>query len=184
MSHVEIPLTKGFFALVDRQDEALVAAYKWHVVEMPKHRYAATTVSGRRVQLHRMLLDAPKGAVVDHINNNGLDNRRSNIRVCSASQNAWNSVFPRAGKYKGVYSPKPGIFVAKAGCKYIGSFSTEIEAALAYNEVAQRLGGEFARLNEIPVEVLHAHFAARVTALESELRQAREALQKVIYGNP
>ena len=93
--------------------------------------------------------------VVDHINRNGLDNRKSNLRHATYSQNSWNQIkvyHPAySSKFKGVSKNDSGKWVAHIATyrvsHYIGTFKTEIEAALAYDEKALQLHGEFAKIN-------------------------------------
>ena len=94
-----------------------------------------------------------KGMVVDHIDGNGLNNRRSSLRICTHRQNMWNSR-PRGkgSKYKGVCwdkSRKRWIVVVRRGDLHIhlGRFDDEVEAARAYDRKAFELFGEFAYLN-------------------------------------
>ena len=107
--------------------------------------------------MHRQIMNAPKGIVVDHINRNGLDNRKANLRFATVSQNNWNS---RKGfncgssKYKGVSWSKDKkkwavwLSVNKKN-KQFGYFDDEKEAARVYNEVAKKHRGEFAVLNNV-----------------------------------
>jgi hypothetical protein len=94
----ELLLHKGMVALVDDEDYLKVADMKWHVMgsgHVCNTKYVRG--SGRKNQksvhmyLHRFIMDAPKGKVVDHINRNPLDNRRSNLRICDQSTNIYNS---------------------------------------------------------------------------------------------
>lgn len=96
--------------------------------------------------------------LVDHINGNGLDNRRSNLRLATAFQNLANmAIRPHTSQYKGVsyYKHRTSYkkWVAEIRCNRkrvrLGAFESEIEAARAYNEAAKNLFGEFARLNPI-----------------------------------
>ena len=104
--------------------------------------------------MHRLILNAPKGLVVDHINGNGLDNRKANLRLCTPAQNACN-VRPRPGetsKYKGVaFIKRERRWQVRISFrnkrKWIGYFDTEIDAARAYDQAARRLHKEFASLN-------------------------------------
>ena len=96
-----------------------------------------------------------KELMVDHINRNGLDNTRKNLRICTRSENLMNSKKPElnsTSKYKGVNkcgnSWRAEIRLNRKGF-YLGKFKTEKEAALAYNKKAIELFGEFARLNEV-----------------------------------
>ena len=155
----EIPLTQGKVALVDAEDYPAVSALVWHFFQRAQNNsgYALTNVwrNGKRISLsmHRFLLDPPTGCCVDHANGDGLDNRRSNLRICSQAENNRNVLKRRANKnFKGVrrahYSDN---FVAriKAGGRdiHLGTFPTAEKAALAYDAEARRLHVEFARLN-------------------------------------
>jgi len=107
--------------------------------------------------MHREIMDAPAGMEVDHINGNGLDNRKCNLRLATSSQNKRNQRKQRrktSSKYKGVYWHKRDkVWVVRIQAegkeKYIGSYKTEQEAALAYNEAALKYHGEYAKLNEV-----------------------------------
>lgn len=107
---------------------------------------------------HREILGFPTGEI-DHKNGDGLDNRRENLRVCSRLENNRNqrkSKRPLTSKYKGVsWDKKSKKWLAHISimnkCKYLGVFSDEWEAALAYNKAAEEKFGEFACLNEIAV---------------------------------
>lgn len=112
--------------------------------------------SGKSLYLSRIIMSAPGGSNVDHINGDTLDNRRSNLRVCSAAENQQNS-----GKYnnnksgfKGVYwisrDKKWGASISKNGKRhYLGYFPDKKSAAIAYNNAAVEYHGSFAKLNTI-----------------------------------
>lgn len=158
----EIPLTKGKVALVDDEDFARVNQFKWHAI-CPKNRawYAAHSSRDESnwkkrhiIYLHRFLMNPAKGQVIDHINGNGLDCRRSNMRICSIQENNRNSRPRRTSQLKGLFFDKR-TKTWRARIKdngtsiFIGTFVTEKDAALAYNAKAKELFGEFARLNEV-----------------------------------
>lgn len=116
--------------------------------------YAASTKGGKKTYLHRVLM--PGAPYVDHINRNGLDNRRCNLRRATASQNGANATGQRgtSSKYRGVsFYRSRGKWtaqVAKDGrVHHLGYFSSEDAAASAFNEMAIELYGDYARLNVI-----------------------------------
>ena len=98
-------LTKGFGTLIDDEDYEEISQYKWHVVEGKSVNYAARSgkdETGKPIHilLHRQLMNPPKGMVVDHINGDGLDNRRVNLRVVTHGENIKNSHQRRDFVYK------------------------------------------------------------------------------------
>lgn len=102
--------------------------------------------------MHRLLVNATDNQDVDHINGNGLDNRLVNLRVCSRAENMCNRKPSRTGtsKYLGV-SLRKNRWVSQITknrkCKNLGSFISEVEAALAYDAAAEVVHGSFGRLN-------------------------------------
>ena len=151
----EIKLTNSSsVAIIDDSDKGIVDKFKWRAVKGRNTYYAASTIDGKPVLMHRMILGI-KGRYnhVDHKNGNGLDNRRENIRLCSCSQNNINRPKyknNRAG-IKGVNTFKNGKFGARItiGGKliHLGTFSTSEEAGRAYDKFARIHHGEFANLN-------------------------------------
>ena len=100
--------------------------------------------------MHRVILNAPPGREVDHINRNGLDNRRSNLRLATHAQNEANK--PPRGEYKGAYwCKKSGRWRASirvdGRLRHMGRFATREEAARVYDDAALEAFGEFAYLN-------------------------------------
>lgn len=119
-----------------------------------EYRYV---VRGARMELlHRVVTQCPRGMVVDHINGNGLDNRRANLRVCTHAQNSLNTKLrsDNTTGYKGVLRTPDGRFEArirvqcapKRRIKSLGKFSSALEAHQAYCAAARAIQGEFARL--------------------------------------
>lgn len=151
-----ITLSKGEYALVDLQDYELLSSVKWScVVPNGTHKYAVRMDGSKYVYMHRVIMDAEVGTLVDHINGNTLDNRRENLRFATKSQNSINSSKIRGiSRYKGVWfreRNKPWVAeIHKDGVKYhLGSFKTEVAAAIAYNKKAVELFGDFAVENKI-----------------------------------
>ncbi len=152
----KIPLTQGKFAIVDDEDYDWLMQWKWCAQKAGRTFYAVRSfrVAGKKikVQMHRSILNVRKGLETDHINHNGLDNRKQNLRTCTRSQNGCN-LSPRKGytsRYKGV-SWNKGRW--QASIKYKGktiNFSrhdSEIDAAKAYDVKAKEIQREFACLN-------------------------------------
>lgn len=158
---ITIPLAKHRAAIIDPEDLGKVLKYNWYLVQSLNTCYAASMVDGKTVYLHRLVIDAPHGLMVDHINRGGLDCRKSNLRFCTGSQNQGNAGKRRDGlssRYKGVcFEKKSGKFYAyiyqNSKQIGIGRFESEEDAARAYNRKAVEYFGEFANLN--PVEVVN-----------------------------
>jgi hypothetical protein len=168
-----LPLGHGLFALVDADDFATVGVHRWHLKRkksQPGKYYAQRTVrlgNGRNapktaVQLHREIMAAGPGQVIDHRNGNGLDNRRENLRVTDVRGNATNVVHSKnrkRGGFKGVSwnrnaekwqaSICAGEVRANGRRKqlYLGIFEDAADAARAYDAAAREHFGEFAALN-------------------------------------
>lgn len=158
----ELLLTKGYVALVDDEDYDYVNQWKWHFtsymgacrnVPLPhptSRNHRQTTIS-----LHRTIMNTPKDMVCDHINGNRLDNRKSNLRNCSQSENMKNrkiNVNNTSG-YKGVLwesRKKYWYATIQSNRKRVylgGGFQSPKDAALLYDKHAKLLHGEFAKLN-------------------------------------
>jgi hypothetical protein len=162
---IEVPLTQGKVALIDDEDAERVLRYEWRAAwHAGARRYYVKRRTRRKggprhIWLHRFILDAPPGVEVDHINRDGLDNRRANLRFATPAENQWNSgrrIDNRTG-FKGVYWNKRKkqfrAQIKRHGVqRCIGDFTTAIEAARAYDAAARLLFGEFARVN-FPNEV-------------------------------
>ncbi len=159
-----IPLTQGKVALVDDEDYDYLMQWKWcaqkcYNVYYAVRHYGHPTLKNSKgwakqitVRMHQLILHIPQGFEIDHINHDGLDNRRCNLRVCTASENRHNQRPRKDGlsKYKGVYMSR-GKWTASISCanhrRCVGRFVSEIEAATAYDEKARELFGEFAYTN-------------------------------------
>lgn len=153
----EIELSKnGGVALIDAADAPLVAGACWRLhVSGTGGRYVSTKLMGsdgkrRTVYLHRVLM--PDAPTVDHIDGDGLNNRRSNLRSCTQGENIRNRGAMKGRQFKGVFMTDGGrswyarIRSGKIVRRSL-SFATQEEAAEAYDRMARELHGEFARLN-------------------------------------
>lgn len=152
----KIPLSKGGFALVDSEDFELVGSLRWHL------HTSGYAVNDKRIWLgngksrverrwmHRMIMNTPKDTQTDHINHDKLDNRRSNLRLCSQSENSANASLRKdsTSGYKGVtWLKRTNMWQVRIGVKMrricIGHFREKEEAIQAYRAAAQKYHGEF-----------------------------------------
>jgi hypothetical protein len=153
---MEIKLTQGLSVIIDACDYEKVSQYKWHAEFLGNNNYcyARTKTKDGRILMHRLISGAKKGDIVDHANHLTLDNRRENIRICTRQQNAINRNSHKlsSSKYKGVHFEKEtskwsATIKTNNKSKRIGRFNTEEEAAIAYDQYARKIHGEFVCLN-------------------------------------
>ena len=156
----KIKLTKGLSTKIDDLDFNRVSKFSWYFSPRMDNKggYAVSFIKGKTIYLHRFLLKLTGKERVDHKNGNGLDNRRSNLRIGNQSLNLANSKISKINTsgYKGVClnrsrKKKKWQSYIKINYKhyYLGGFNTKEEAAYAYNQAALKYFGEFARLNII-----------------------------------
>jgi len=143
----------GTEILIDEEDFDLVGRYKWAISHTGKNYYAITTLSNGQ-RMHRMIMKAKDGQIIDHKNGNGLDNRRENLRFCTNTENSRNQGLTKRNKtgFKGVsWSKTRKGFMAQISCdrkvKMLGVFDCPFKAARAYDAAALELHGEFANIN-------------------------------------
>lgn len=158
----ELPLVRGGVAIIDEADLPLVGSRAWTLspARSPSTSYvvASTTLNGETTvpRLHRVILGAKPGQSVDHINGNGLDNRRSNLRICTHAENMRNRRrnYNNKSGYKGVTPDRNGRYRVNIGIdgKFIalGCYASPEEGAWAYDRAAVEHFGPFARLNFDP----------------------------------
>jgi len=161
---LDLQLTQGAVAIIDDVDGPAVAGLTWsahRTTSLLWYARAWTPPSGR-IMMHTLLTGWP---ITDHMNGNGLDNRRTNLRRASRSQNMANrrKLSGSSSAYKGVSLQSDGKWKAQIGHArrriYLGLFCTADGAARAYDEAARQLFGEFAALN-FPREGERSCFAA------------------------
>lgn len=154
----EIPLNQGKFALVDDDDFEYLNQWKWYAWKNRNCWYSTRSefISKRRnsrrpntkiVIMHRVIMNAPKGIDVDHINGDALDNRKINLRLVTNRQNAQNRHVTTSSKYPGVSwfktRNKWRSYITIGGkFKHLGYFEDEKEAAMAYEKALRHFVGE------------------------------------------
>lgn len=149
------------YALIDPDDAERVLLHKWSYTRGadplgPRYANAELFVNGRRkfIKLHRYIMNAPDGVLVDHINGDTLDNRKSNLRFVTDAQNVYNARKRKFGhsRFKGVSrvkgSPRWRAFICENRRQiHLGMFDNEMDAARAYDVAAKQRWGEYASLN-------------------------------------
>jgi NTP pyrophosphatase (non-canonical NTP hydrolase) len=206
----QIELTQGEYAIVDDEDFEEMNKFKWHYAGGYARRNKKLSSGKRGMEfLHRLVAKTPENMYTDHINGNTLDNRRSNLRNVTRSQNAKNArkKAESTSKYKGVSYFKRdadsiGKWMAKiqvdGEVKKLGYFNSEIEAAIAYNDAAKKHHGEYAVLNVVKKMDMYEYqkrasrtipkekwFATKASnfcmGLSGEVGEVVDEMKKVLY---
>lgn len=150
MNAVKIPLTRGAVALIDEADAPELLRHKWYALVVEKHVYAARREQPKLILMHRQLTVAPTGMLVDHIDGDGLNNRRANLRLATQAQNLMNRTGPAAHNALGLLGVRLryGRYEAniRSGGKqiYLGSYATAEEAVVARRAAEILYHGAFA----------------------------------------
>lgn len=159
MKYIKLVNGKGR-AIVDDADYCHLSKHRWFLQSIEGKQYAVRNVKKgekgymkgktRLLSMHKELLPAPPGYMRDHENGDGLDNRRSNLRLATNKQNNQNRKCHSASGYKGVYRyKKTAKWRAEIERDFLGIFDTPEKAALAYNIEAVKRFGLFARVNRV-----------------------------------
>lgn len=156
----EIVLSNGMKTLVDDDDYEILSQHRWHAHVHKNKRGTIVYAESRRMvkrvvvrqSMHRLIVGAVSGELVDHRDGDGLNNQRANLRKCTRAENGRNAAKTggRLGtsKFKGVdLHVGTGRWRARVGSLYIGLFESEEDAARAYDSAAKELFGDFARAN-------------------------------------
>lgn len=151
-----IILSGGEKVLVDPEDYISLMGHHWFLLDGHGKKYVRANFDGKEISMHRFILGVSGYLFIDHINGNGLDNRKENLRFCTQTQNQHNRGASSASKtgYKGVFWSKANkryiaSITANKKQHHLGSFTCKHKAALAYNKKARELHGEFAFQNVI-----------------------------------
>jgi len=167
---MEIITKSGDTIVYDDDDHELVSKYRWHIKRVAKKRYAAgRLIPGRSdakiIQMHRLIMGVLKNRriTVDHVNGNGLDNRRENLRLCSIHQNSHNAVRITSHGFVGISYQKAhnkwrASICYKGKRIYLGEYDQPEEAAAVYDSHARKYFGPMAKVN----------FSRNVTELQRE----------------
>jgi len=153
----EVKCFDGTIVLVDNEDEELVSKYSWSCMRcgvsltLNTYLYATAREGNKKILMHVLIMNPPNGMQVDHVDYNGLNNKRSNLRICTQSQNmrhnrrlagisGFRGVDPINGRWRARIKVDNKVF-------HLGMFDNVEDAAEAYDIAATRYGGEFARTN-------------------------------------
>ena len=148
-----IQLTQGKYAIVDAKDYVRLNRHKWCAVRDKGTFYAMRTSRKngikRNIRMHREIMCALPGIGIDHLNGNGLDNRKSNLRICTRAQNQWNrhSVKPAIGNIWWAKERKQfrAAITTNGKRKYLGQYKYKADAIKAYQKVAKERQDKYIR---------------------------------------
>jgi hypothetical protein len=161
VGYMEIYVGNGQFAKIDVEDYDKVKGYWWSLstkrgfTQYAQAHSSHDSKSRLHLSMHRLILGLTDTGLVDHINGDGIDNRKSNLRIATTQENAFNQKSNRgSSKFKGVSFRKDNnlwrAYITKDGKRtYLGDHATEVDAAMAYNKAASQQFGIYARLNHV-----------------------------------
>jgi hypothetical protein len=156
----QIQLSSGIMAMVDDEDYHSLSKVKWYAAHTKKDNPACIYARNiKREYMHRIIMGAKDPKIqIDHKDGNRLNNQRSNLRLCTNAQNAWNTPKKRSingiptSQYKGVWynghSFRVSITINNKR-KHLGHYANEEDAARAYNEAAKMRDAQFVQLNDV-----------------------------------
>jgi hypothetical protein len=156
-----IALSQGKFAIIDPDDYERLSKHKWYAAKggntfyVTRGKWSGKLKKRLNIMMHREIIDVPDGMFIDHINHNGLNNRKANLRIATPADNTRNTRRHKkntSSKYRGVWYSKDShkwrvTIDVNRKSKHIGYFHNEIDAAKAYDEAAKKYYREFAILN-------------------------------------
>jgi|GEM_PF-1043650 AP2 domain. len=183
---INLPLRNGGFTSIDNEDLTLVKPFKWRRQPKPSGKsYAITRLvangKATTLRMHRLIMHAAKNAVVDHINHDGLDNRKANLRIVSVAKNNYNrrKLKLKTSKFKGVHQTELGYWKAGLRLNYkqihLGTFDSQELAAAAYNHKARQVFGQHACLNAVP-----KNLEAKAVAISENPKKKRDPKSKYL----
>lgn len=161
----------GYYALVDDEDYEWLNQWGWNIKKNPvlnrdvlySYRTFQKNKMKKNVYMHRLIMSPPKNMVIDHINGNTLDNRKSNLRIVTKRQNGQNYHFQSASKYPGVYNGNNNKWVARILInnkpKYLGRYDSEIEAYCVYKKACKLI--EEDKIDEIESIIKRPKFKSK-----------------------
>ncbi len=152
----KIKLTQGKYALIDDKDYKNISQYTWWSMKGAYTFYARTEVKRKCLLMHRIIMNAKKGQIVDHRDGDGLDNRRKNLRIVTCQQNLWNwrNKHKGASKYKGVHWVKNckkwrAQITHNSKVIYLGMSTNEKDMARAYDKAVEKYRGKMGVPNNV-----------------------------------
>ena len=191
---MNIPLYKSKdYAIVSKEDYENVMQYKWNLyINAGNKKYVKGYIdkNNQNVSLHHFIHGKPrsKGEVIDHIDGNGLNNQRENLRYATHSQNGQNKIIDKTdktSKYIGVsFTPMSKIHPWRAGCqdKFLGNFATEEEAAITYDKYVYLIFGQHAKTNKL-IKYEDVKDKSITDILKTNPRDSRELPKNITWFN-